>query len=198
MTAIVEALIFASPVPVTAEDLVEALQREDPGLEIRATEIEAIVHGLNAKYEAADLAFRIRHAGGGYRFATLDEFHPWLVHLQHENAGRKLSASAIETLAIIAYKQPLTKPEADHIRGVDCGYILRQLLEKKLIEVAGRKDAPGKPLLYRTTPVFLRHFGLNSLDELPKPREIEEILKDDDMAEHRQLVLELRKDLGDE
>ena len=97
----------------------------------------------------------------------------------------------------MAYKQPLTKPEVDAIRGVDSGYIIRQLLEKKLVDVAGRKDAPGKPLLYRTSATFLRHFGINSVDELPKPREIDEILKDDDMAEHRQLILELRQGLGD-
>ena len=109
---------------------------------------------------------------------------------QHENAYRKLSQSAIESLAIVAYKQPITKPEVDQIRGVDSGYILRQLMEKALIEVSGRSDSPGKPLLYTTTSHFLRHFGINSVEELPKPREIEEILKDDDMAEHRQLLLE--------
>ena len=98
----------------------------------------------------------------------------------------------------MAYKQPITKPEVDHIRGVDSGYILRQLMEKALIEVAGRADRPGKPLLYRTTKHFLRHFGINSVNELPKPREIEEILKDDDMAEHRQLLLEQSMILDDE
>lgn len=90
----------------------------------------------------------------------------------------------------MAYRQPITKPEVDQIRGVDSGYILRQLMEKALIEVSGRADSPGKPLLYRTTKHFLKHFGINSVDELPKPREIDEILKDDDMAEHRQLLME--------
>ena len=108
---------------------------------------------------------------------------------QHENAYRKLSQSATETLAIVAYRQPITKPEVDQIRGVDSGYILRQLMEKALIEVAGRGDGPGKPLVYKTSRHFLRHFGLNSVQDLPKPREIEEILKDDDMAEHRQLLM---------
>jgi segregation and condensation protein B len=194
---LVEALVFASPEPLSAEAIVAVLLAEDPGLEILPTEIDGIVTGLNARYATAGLSFHIRHAGGGYGFATLDAFHPYLVHIQHENASRKLSASAIETLAIMAYKQPLTKPEVDAIRGVDSGYIIRQLLEKKLVDVAGRKDAPGKPLLYRTSATFLRHFGINSVDELPKPREIDEILKDDDMAEHRQLILELRQGLGD-
>ena len=136
------------------------------------------------------MSFRIQPLAGGYTFATQPKFHYWLSVFQHQNAYRKLSQSAIETLAIIAYRQPITKPEVDQIRGVDSGYVIRQLMEKALIEVSGRSDSPGKPLLYRTTRHFLRHFGLNSVNELPKPREIEEILKDDDMAEHRQLLLE--------
>ena len=95
----------------------------------------------------------------------------------------------------MAYKQPITKPEVDDIRGVDSGYMLRQLLEKVLIEVAGRLDAPGKPLIYKTTSHFLKHFGINSIEELPKPREIEEILKDDDMADHRQYLLDRQLEL---
>lgn len=192
---VVEALIFASPEPLPAEDIVKALVTEDPSLDIRATEIEGMVQALNQRYTEARLAFAIRHTGGGYAHATHEVFHSYLAHLQHDNANRKLSASAIETLAIMAYKQPITKPEVDAIRGVDSGYIIRQLLEKKLVDVAGRKDAPGKPLLYRTSSVFLKHFGINTVDELPKPREIEEILKDDDMTEHRQLILELRQEL---
>ncbi len=192
---IVEALIFASPDPLPAESIVKALIAEDPSLEMHPTEIEGMIQALNLRYSEAKLSFTIRHAGGGYSFATHEVFHPYLSHIQHENASRKLSASAIETLAIMAYKQPITKPEVDAIRGVDSGYIIRQLLEKKLVDVAGRKDAPGKPLLYRTSAVFLKHFGINSVDELPKPREIDEILKDDDMTEHRQLILELRQEL---
>ena len=109
-----------------------------------------------------------------------------------------MSQSAIETLAIVAYRQPITKPEVDQIRGVDSGYILRQLMEKMLIKVSGRAESPGKPLLYKTTKNFLQHFGINSVDELPKPREIEEILKDDDMAEHRQLLIERQMQLMNE
>ncbi len=105
-------------------------------------------------------------------------------------------AVALEALAIIAYKQPITKPEVDHIRGVDLGYIVRQLLEKDLVEVAGRADRPGRPLLYKTTKNFLKHFGINSVEELPKPREINEILQDDDMSEHRQIMLELKAELS--
>jgi len=98
----------------------------------------------------------------------------------------------------VAYRQPITKPEVDQIRGVDSGYILRQLLEKMLIRVSGRADSPGKPLLYKTTKYFLKHFDINSVDELPKPREIDEILKDDDMADHRRLLMERQMELEDE
>lgn len=195
LDAIVEAMIFASPDPISAENLCKALQREDPSLEIAPTEIAGIVYKLNDAYSRTSRSFAIAHRGGGYTFATDPQFHPWLQFIQHENASRKVSQSAIETLAIVAYRQPITKPEIEQIRGVDSSYIVRNLLEKKLILVAGRKDAPGKPLLYRTSPTFLLHFGINSVDELPKPREIEEILKDDDMAEHRQLLLELRTQL---
>jgi segregation and condensation protein B len=198
LDAVVEAMVFASPDPLSAEDICKALQREDPSLEISPTEIGAIIYKLNDDYATSGRSFSIVLRGGGYTFATGKEYHGWLQFIQHENASRKVSQSAIETLAIVAYRQPITKPEIEQIRGVDSSYIVRNLLEKKLILVAGRKDAPGKPLLYRTSPTFLLHFGINSVDELPKPREIEEILKDDDMSEHRQLLLELRTQLEGE
>lgn len=197
LVAIVEAMIFASPEPLTAEEICKALLQEDETLEIAPTEIAGIIYKLNNEYLASGRSFSIIHRGRGYTFATSSKFHTWLQYIQHENTTRKISQSAIETLAIIAYKQPLTKPEIEQIRGVDSSYIVRTLLEKKLVRVAGRKDSPGKPLLYKTSETFLLHFGINSVDELPKPREIDEILKDDDMAEHRQLLLELRSQLED-
>lgn len=198
LPSIVEAMIFASPRPVTAEEICAALLREDETLEIEPTEIAGIIYQLNSSYAESGRSFSIVHRGRGYTFATDARFHPWLQFIQHENASRKISQSAIETLAIIAYKQPITKPEIEQIRGVDSSYIVRTLLEKKLVAVAGRRDSPGKPLLYKTSDTFLLHFGITSVEELPKPREIDEILKDDDMAEHRQLLLELRAQLGDE
>lgn len=198
LPAIVEAMVFASPEPITAEEIVKALLREDESLEIAPTEIAGIILRLNASYSETGRSFSIVHRGRGYTFATDAKFHTWLQFIQHENTSRKMSLSAIETLAIIAYKQPITKPEIEQIRGVDSSYIVRTLMEKKLIDVAGRRDSPGKPLLYRTSDTFLLHFGITSVDELPKPREIEEILKDDDMAEHRQLLLELRAQLSDQ
>ena len=195
LSSVIEALIFASPEPISEEKICEIIAKGEESLGLETDAVEPFVEKLNQRYEENGLSFRIDYVAGGYTFSTKKRFEPWLSIFQHENAYRKLSQSAIETLAIVAYKQPVTKPEVDDIRGVDSGYILRQLLEKVLIEVSGRLDAPGKPLLYRTTKHFLKHFGINSIDELPKPREIEEILKDDDMAEHRQFLFDRQLEL---
>lgn len=195
---IVEAIIFASSKPVSAEDLIHVLMNTDSNAILEVDDLRTIINHLNDDYQTQGRAFRIQKTGGGYTFYTLTDFHKWLQHIQHENLSRKITQSALETLAIIAYKQPITKPVIDAIRGVDSGYMAKQLLEKGLIEVSGRADSPGRPLLYRTTNVFLKHFNLNALNELPKPREIDEILKDDDMAEHRQIMLELKSELYDQ
>lgn len=195
LSSVIEALIFASPEPISEEKICEIIAKGEENLGLEVDAIAPFVEKLNQRYEENGLAFNIEHVAGGYTFSTKKRFEPWLSIFQHESAYRKLSQSAIETLAIVAYKQPITKPEVDDIRGVDSGYMLRQLLEKVLIEVSGRLDAPGKPLLYRTTKHFLKHFGINSIDELPKPREINEILKDDDMAEHRQFLFDRQLEL---
>ncbi len=198
LTSVIEALIFASPEPVSWEKISAVIQESEEELVLDKGVISEIVDQLNTRFEENDLSFRIEETGGGYTFTTQPRYHPWLSIYQHENAYRRLSQPAIETLAIVAYRQPITKPEVDSIRGVDSGYILRQLLEKMLVKVAGRADSPGKPLLYKTTNHFLKHFGINSVSELPKPREIDEILKDDDMAEHRRLLMERQLELEDE
>ena len=193
--SVVEAILFAADRPLSAHDIATVITSTELSPPIEEEDVAAVVNELIAELEEQGRAFTIQVVGGGYTFATQPKYHSWLEYFQHQNAKRKLSPSAVETLAIVAYRQPITKPLVDHIRGVDSGYILRQLLEKDLIEVAGRYEGPGRALLYRTTPVFLQHFGINTIDELPKPREIEEILKDDDMAEHRQLMLELKSEL---
>lgn len=195
LSSVIESLIFASPEPISEEKICEIIAKGEENLGLETNAIEPFVEKLNQRYEENGLAFEIELVAGGYTFATKKRYEPWLSIFQHEKSFRKLTQSAIETLAIVAYKQPVTKPEVDDIRGVDSGYILRQLLEKVLIEVSGRLDAPGKPLLYRTSKHFLKHFGINSIDELPKPREIEEILKDDDMAEHRQFLFDRQLEL---
>lgn len=198
LSSVIESLIFASPEPISWEKLAAIIKESEEELDLDQPVIERFVEQLNSRYEENDFAFRIERTGGGYTFVTQPRYHPWLSIFQHENAYRRLSQSAIETLAIVAYRQPITKPEVDQIRGVDSGYILRQLLEKMLVKVAGRADSPGKPLLYKTTTHFLKHFGINSVDELPKPREIDEILKDDDMAEHRRLLMERQMEIEED
>lgn len=198
LTSVIEALIFASSEPISWEKLSEIIKESEEELDLDQTTIQKIIGQLNQRFEENDLSFRIEETGGGYTFVTQPRFHPWLSIFQHQNAYRKLSQPAIETLAIVAYRQPITKPEVDSIRGVDSGYILRQLLEKMLVKVSGRADSPGKPLLYKTTSYFLQHFGINKVEELPKPREIDEILKDDDMAEHRRLLMERQMELQDD
>jgi len=195
MQAAVEALIFASAEPVSAAAIASTLREADERVAIADNDIDQLVDSINAELLDQHRPYSIELIAGGYTFLTRSEQHRWLRIFQHRNAARRISQSAIESLAVVAYKQPITKPELDLIRGVDSGYVLRSLLEKNLIEVAGRAETPGRPLYYRTSTTFLEHFGLNSVSELPKPREIEEILKDDDMAEHRQLMLELKAEL---
>src|SRR5690625_2537590 len=198
LLSVIEALIFASPSPITWEKISEIIKENEEEIELDRDTIETAVIQLNTRYEENDLSFRIEHTGGGFTFVTRPRFYPWLSVYQHENAYRKLSQSAIEALAIVAYRQPITKPEVDSIRGGDSGYILRQLMDKMLRRVSGRSDAPGKPPHYKTAAHFLRQFGINNVSDLPRPREIDEILKDDDVAEHRRLLLERQMELQDD
>ncbi len=197
LSSVIEALIFAASDPISSSKVCEIIAKGDENLQLESEAVGSFVEKLNQRYEENGFAFSIIKIAGGYTFATEKRFERWLSIFQHENAYRKLTSSAIETLAIVAYKQPITKPEVDEIRGVDSGYMLRQLMEKALVEVSGRLKAPGKPLLYITTEHFLKHFGINSIDELPKPREIEEILKDDEMADHRQFLLDRQLELNE-
>lgn len=198
LISVIEALIFASQDPISWDHISGIISESEEEIQLEKASVEQIIDQLNLRYEENDLAFRIEEIGGGFTFVTQPRYYPWLSIFQHENAYRKLSQSAIESLSIVAYRQPITKPEVDQIRGVDSGYILRQLLEKMLIKVSGRADSPGKPLLYKTTDHFLKHFGINSVSELPRPREIDEILRDDDMAEHRRLLMERQMELGED
>ncbi len=191
----VEALIFASSEPMSSSTIVSTLREADERVDLNDADIDQLIDTINQELLEQHRPYAIEMVAGGYAFMTRSEQHRWLRIFQHRNAARRLSPSALESLAVIAYKQPITKPELDIIRGVDSGYVIRSLLEKHLIEVAGRAETPGRPLYYRTSTTFLEHFGLNSVSELPKPREIEDILKDDDMAEHRQLMLELKAEL---
>jgi segregation and condensation protein B len=127
------------------------------------------------KYAAEDYAIEIIEMAGGFRFMTKGAYHHTIGTYLRQNTHKKLSKSALETLAIIAYKQPVTKSELESIRGVNSDYTIQKLLEKDLIEIAGRSDGPGKPLLYNTSSKFTDYFGLKSIADLPKPKEIEPV-----------------------
>ncbi|MCX6135535.1 MAG: SMC-Scp complex subunit ScpB [Ignavibacteriales bacterium] len=190
--SLVEALIFGAREPLTVRQI-QALY-EDQGTEgaeprkISYDEIAQVVEELNAEYTSSDKPFRVIQIAGGYQFATLPAYAEWLGKLYKEQTRRKLSQSSVETLAIIAYKQPITKPELEAIRGVNCDYVLSTLLEKDLATIVGRAPTVGRPLLYGTSREFLRHFGLNDLNDLPKPREIQEILGDSQFETERRML----------
>lgn len=180
----VEALVFASDVPLRAEDVARAVG-EVTGADVAPDAVAASVARLNDEYDGTDRAFRIHAFGGGYRMATVEAAAPFLRVLFSQLDERRLSRSLLETLAVVAYRQPVTKPEVDHVRGVGSDYALRSLLEKDLVGIAGRSDTVGRPLLYGTTERFLDQFGLDSLDGLPRPREIDELLADPQFARER-------------
>ena len=159
---IVEALLFASDVPLEAERIREVLDLEN------AAAARGLVEELMARYEAEPRGLDVVEVGGGFRMVTRPELAPWLVRLARARTRVRLSRPALETLAIIAYKQPVSRPELDAVRGVNSDAVLDNLLERRLVRVAGRKEAPGRPFLFETTREFLVAFGLRDLNDLPK------------------------------
>ncbi|HLP15848.1 MAG TPA: SMC-Scp complex subunit ScpB [Bacteroidota bacterium] len=194
LRAIVEALVFASDEPISAKfirQIIEDVNRDRvEGNRVRSTTegIKRAVAAINRTY--ADRAFHIISIAGGFAFATKPKYSVFVGKLAKEKARRKLSATAIESLAIIAYKQPITKSEIEFIRGVNADYIIKTLLEKNLITITGRASTPGRPLLYGTTDEFLKHFGLNEITDLPKPREIEELIGETELEVEKRLLAE--------
>jgi segregation and condensation protein B len=193
---VIEALLFATDEPLSLRQLADLLgylegperpDRIDLDTVLRAIEF------LNTEFETGQRAFRIVKIAGGYQFATLPKHGVWLGRMIRERSKRKLSVSALESLAVIAYKQPVTKPELEAIRGVNADYVLRTLLERNLVAIIGRAATPGRPLLYGTTKDFLRHFGLNDLAELPKPREIDELLAEAQFEVEKRMLQELEE-----
>lgn len=189
-TNVIEALIFSADEPISQAEIIRAVKGID-GEEIDMTsdDVDDVVKELNNKYRNEKNAFNILKVANGYTFATRAEYAKYVGFLSSEKTKRRLSQAALETLAIIAYKQPITKPELETIRGVNSDYILNTLLEKKLITITGRTETIGRPLLYGTTDEFLKYFGLYNLSDLPKPREIEEIMQDDDFIEQKNKIM---------
>ncbi|MES2429666.1 MAG: SMC-Scp complex subunit ScpB [Bacteroidota bacterium] len=171
----IEALIFASDKPLTNAELVELLNNAMGFIEDRATvdQVDAAIEGIQEKYSAEFYAFELKQSGGGWQFLTKKEYHKTVAQLNGDKFLKRLSIAALETLAIIAYKQPITKSEIESIRGVNCDYAVQKLLEKDLIIISGRnEDAVGKPLIYGTSKSFMDYFGINTTDDLPKISEV--------------------------
>lgn len=157
-----EAALLIADEPLTARRLADAAGLAD------AAEARSLVERLKALYDADESAFQVEEIAGGYQLLTRPEFHPWLTRLKRTGHEVRLAAAALETLAVIAYKQPVTRAEVEQVRGVACGEVIRQLMEKGLVRVAGRHDSLGRPQVYATTKTFLRAFGLNALADLPE------------------------------
>ena len=167
--SVLEAVLFASDEPLTAERLANIV-------ESRVKQIRQHIKSLNEKYQANKNAFRIEQVAGGYQMMTLSPYNHWLKKLLRARSDSKLSPAALETLAIIAYKQPVIRADIEAIRGVTVGEIIRGLMYKGLVKIVGRAEVLGRPMLYGTTKKFLEIFGLNTLKDLPK---VEELKKPD-------------------
>lgn len=165
---IIESLLFVSDTPLTMDHLKGLLDDADTVV------IKTAIADLMAEYERRDGGFVLKQVAGGFQFRTRGRYNEWIKRLIKPNTPR-LSKASLETLAIVAYKQPIIRSDIEHIRGVDSGGVLRMLMERKLIRVLGRKEIPGRPLIYATTKHFLEVFELKDLKDLPTPREIEEL-----------------------
>ena len=177
---IVEALLFASPEPLT-QTRVNIIFETDP------PKLDEAVKELNRHYEKANRSFNIQGIAGGFQLTTLPEFDIWIKRMLDKSGKLALSTAALETLAIIAYKQPISRFNVESIRGVDCSGVIKTLLSKGLVRIKGRDEGPGRPLLYATTDKFLENFGVNRISDLPKLKEIAD-LNDGDSAEKMKLM----------
>lgn len=167
----IEAIIFASSEGISQKDLREILQ-EALAIEISKVELAGFIGKLKAKYDSEDYPLALVSINDQLQFLTKPAYHDAINQLQIHKERKKLSQSALETLAIIAYRQPITKLEVEQIRGVNCDYSIQRLLDKGLIQIAGKANSIGKPLLYATSGVFMNHFGLSSTKDLPQLKDI--------------------------
>jgi len=169
----IEAIIFAADKPVKVADIQACLSKinaEDHSDD----QIKESIARIDEKYARDEHAFTVVKSGGGYQFLTKSAYHETVAALLHQVSRRKLTSAALETLAIIAYKQPVTKSVIEKIRGVNSDYTVNKLMEKELVEIVGRSVELGKPLLYGTTQFFMDYFGINQMEELPKIKEFTE------------------------
>ena len=185
LAAVLEALLFVSPEPVPVSRLATAVGN------VSKAEVEQALRRLEEDLAQEGRGIQLVKLAGGYRLVTKAEYAPWLKRLDKAKAAQKLSRSALESLAIIAYKQPLVRAEIEEIRGVETSGVLRTLLERKLVRIVGRKEVPGRPIMYGTTKFFLEHFGLQDLTQLPPLREFKEL------GEAEQALLPMEEEKAD-
>lgn len=169
----IEALIFASDVSLRTEEIIICLHS---GLEqdVDDTEVKTALANIKKRYDEQNSALELANIAGGYQFLTRKTMQPLVNQLHIQKSKKKLSQSALETLSIIAYRQPITKLEVEQIRGVNCDYTIQKLLDKDLISISGKAEGPGRPLLYQLSQYFLDYFGLNSVADLPQLKDIDE------------------------
>lgn len=167
----IEAIIYASEDGITPQDIKHVLQ-EALAIEISKDELQNLIDKIIIKQQSEDEVLELKVINNSYQFLTKSTYHETINQLQLHRDKKKLSQAALETLAIIAYRQPITKLEIEQIRGVSCDYSVQRLLEKKLIQIAGKSDSIGKPLLYSTSAQFMNHFGINGVRDLPQLKDI--------------------------
>ena len=184
LSSTVEAIILASPEPIPARKVAAVLEDVTPA------QIGQAVAELNERYRAANASFRVREIAGGFQFYIMPDYVGYVEELFARRRKLRLTRPALETVAIIAYKQPVTKGEVEHIRGVASDGVIHNLLEKNMITINGRAETVGKPLQYGTTDEFLKFFGLNKLSDLPKMSEIEELVTAAEQRNQTELVLQ--------
>jgi segregation and condensation protein B len=190
LTALLEAIVYLAKEPVSLDIIHKALPEAD------RAELQQTLDGLIERYTLEGHGIEIREVAGGYRFSTKPEHHEVLKQfIKSQIPPTRLSLPALETLAVIAYKQPVTIPEVQEIRGVNASGVIKTLLDKKFVTTAGRKEVLGRPILYKTTKEFLIHFGMKDLSELPSMEEFEELLRnqaaaEEELAEQAELPLE--------
>jgi len=182
---IIEAILFASQKPVSAKELSNFLKgaaeaaKENPAIacfaKVKAPQLQDAIEQLEKEFAETGRSFEVRESAAGWQLVTKADFAPWLRQLFPENRQARLSAPAMETLAIIAYRQPITRADIEAVRGVAVDGVMQTLLDRNLVRIAGRADIPGRPLLYETSQFFMEHFGLKDLDELPNASELRKI-----------------------
>ncbi len=173
LRGIVESLLFVSPEPLSVQRLVAIMG------DVTKSDVAQALRGLGEELEQEGRGVRLVEIAGGFRLVTKQEYATWIKRLDKTKSAAKLSRSALESLAIIAYKQPIVRSEIEEIRGVETSGVVRTLLERKLVRIVGRKEVPGRPIMYGTTKFFLEHFGLNDLTQLPPLREFTELGESD-------------------